>query len=269
LVAIPTTSGTGSEVSPAAVISVGQRKVTLVDYSLVPDMAIVDPNLTLTMPRTITADTGIDALTHALEAAVSIFASPYTDAFCVQAANLIFTSLPRAYRDGSDLEARTAMANAATIAGLAFSNAFVGLNHALAHPVGARFGIAHGRANAIFLPHVLRYNASLPSKFMPAPGYSAYVAPEKYAQIAFILGLGGKTESDRRQRLFARVDELLAEVEEPRTLADWGVKRQDFEKALPDLAKAAFMDPSIRTNPRIPMIREVIELLEMGYSGGS
>jgi acetaldehyde dehydrogenase/alcohol dehydrogenase len=269
LVAIPTTSGTGSEVSPAAVISVGQRKVTLVDYSLVPDMAIVDPNLTLTMPRTITADTGIDALTHALEAAVSIFASPYTDAFCVQAANLIFTSLPRAYRDGSDLEARTAMANAATIAGLAFSNAFVGLNHALAHPVGARFGIAHGRANAIFLPHVLRYNASLPSKFMPAPGYSAYVAPEKYAQIAFILGLGGKTESDRRQRLFARVDELRAEVEEPRTLADWGVKRQDFEKALPDLAKAAFMDPSIRTNPRIPMIREVIELLEMGYSGGS
>jgi acetaldehyde dehydrogenase/alcohol dehydrogenase len=267
LVAIPTTSGTGSEVSPAAVISVGERKVTLVDYSLVPDMAIVDPHLTLTMPQTITADTGIDALTHALEAAVSIFASPFTDAFCVQAANLIFASLPRAYKDGSDLEARTAMANAATIAGLAFSNAFVGLNHALAHPIGAKFGIAHGRANAIFLPHVLRYNASLPSKFMPAPGYSAYVAPEKYAQIAYILGLGGKTEQDRRERLFARVDELLAEVDEPRTLADCGVKRHDFEKALPELAKAAFMDPSIRTNPRIPMIREVIELLEVGYSG--
>jgi acetaldehyde dehydrogenase / alcohol dehydrogenase len=267
LVAIPTTSGTGSEVSPAAVISVGQRKVTLVDYSLVPDMAVVDPHLMLTMPKAITADTGIDALTHALEAAVSIFASPFTDAFCVQAANLIFSALPRAYRDGSDLEARTAMANAATIAGLAFSNAFVGLNHALAHPVGARFGIAHGRANAIFLPHVLRYNASLPSKFMPAPGYSAYVAPEKYAQIAYILGLGGKTEHDRRERLFARVDDLLGEVEEPRTLADWGVKRQDFDKALPELAKAAFMDPSIRTNPRIPMIREVMELLELGYSG--
>ena len=126
LIAIPTTSGTGSEVSPAAVISVGERKVTLVDYSLVPDMAIVDPTLALTMPPEITADTGIDALTHALEAAVSIFASPYTDAFCMQAVNLIFASLPRAYRDGSDLEARTAMANAATIAGLAFSNAFVG-----------------------------------------------------------------------------------------------------------------------------------------------
>ena len=221
------------------------------------------------MPKEITADTGIDALTHALEAAVSIFASPFTDAFCVQAANLIFTALPRAYRDGSDLEARTAMANAATIAGLAFSNAFVGLNHALAHPIGARFGIAHGRANAIFLPHVLRYNASLPSKFMPAPGYSAYVAPEKYAEIGRILGFGGRTELDRRERLFARVDELLSEVGEPRTLAECGVKRQEFDKALPDLAKAAFMDPSIRTNPRIPMIREVLELLEAGYTGGA
>jgi acetaldehyde dehydrogenase/alcohol dehydrogenase len=189
LAAIPTTAGTGSEVSPAAVISVGQRKVTLVDYSLVPDVAIVDPLLTLTMPPEITADTGIDALTHALEAAVSIFASPFTDAFCVQAVRLILGALPRAFNDGSNIEARTAMSNAATIAGLAFSNAFVGLNHALAHAVGARFGVAHGRANAIFLPHVLRYNASLPTKFMRAPGYAAYVAPEKYAQIAWILSL--------------------------------------------------------------------------------
>jgi acetaldehyde dehydrogenase/alcohol dehydrogenase len=265
LVAIPTTAGTGSEVSPAAVISVGQRKVTLVDYSLVPDMAIVDPLLTVSMPPEITADTGIDALTHALEAAVSIFASPFTDAFCMQAVNLILGALPRACRDGSDLEARTAMANAATIAGLAFSNAFVGLNHSLAHAVGARFGIAHGRANAIFLPHVLRYNASLPSKFMPAPGYSAYVAPEKYAQIAWILGIGGKSEASRRERLFARVDELLAEVGEPRSLAEVGVAREEFEAALPDLAKAAFSDASIRTNPRIPLLVEIVGLLQTGY----
>jgi acetaldehyde dehydrogenase/alcohol dehydrogenase len=247
------------------VISVGQRKVTLVDYSLVPDMAIVDPLLTVTMPPEITADTGIDALTHALEAAVSIFASPFTDAFCMQAVNLILGALPRACRDGSDLEARTAMANAATIAGLAFSNAFVGLNHALAHAVGARFGIAHGRANAIFLPHVLRYNASLPSKFMPAPGYSAYVAPEKYAQIAWILGIAGKSEASRRERLFARVDELLAEVGEPRSLAEVGVRREEFEAALPDLAKAAFSDASIRTNPRIPLLVEIVGLLQAGY----
>ncbi|HUO71857.1 MAG TPA: bifunctional acetaldehyde-CoA/alcohol dehydrogenase [Solirubrobacteraceae bacterium] len=267
LVAVPTTAGTGSEVSPAAVISVGERKVTLVDYSLVPDMAIVDPLLTVTMPPAITADTGIDALTHALEAAVSIFASPFTDAFCMQAVRLILEALPRAYRDGSDLEARTAMSNAATIAGLAFSNAFVGLNHALAHAVGAHFGIAHGRANAIFLPHVLRYNASLPTKFMPAPGYSAYVAPEKYAQAAWILGFGGRSEEKRRERLFAAVDELLAEVEEPRSLAQFGISAVAFERALPDLAKAAFSDPSIRTNPRIPLLREIVDLLKAGYGG--
>jgi acetaldehyde dehydrogenase/alcohol dehydrogenase len=267
LIAIPTTSGTGSEVSPAAVISVGERKVTLVDYSLVPDMAIVDPTLTLTMPSHVTADTGIDALTHALEAVVSIFASPFTDAFCMQAVNLILEALPRAYADGSDLEARTAMANAATIAGLAFSNAFVGLNHALAHAVGARFGIAHGRANAIFLPHVLRYNASLPSKFMPAPGYGAYVAPEKYAQVAWILGLGGRSESDRRERLFARVDDLLDAVGEPQSLAEAGVPREEFEAALADLARVAFSDPSIRTNPRIPLVREILELLKAGFEG--
>ena len=211
LIAVPTTSGTGSEVSPAVVLtSKDHKKVTLVDYSLVPDMAIVDPLLTVTMPPALTADTGIDALTHALEAGVSIFASPFTDAFCAQAIRLIFEFLPRAYEDGSDLEARSAMSNAATIAGLAFSNAFLGINHALAHAVGARFGIAHGRANAIFLPHVLRYNASLPSKFMPSPGYTHYVAPEKYAQVAWIVGLGGKSEEARREKLFERVDELLS-----------------------------------------------------------
>jgi acetaldehyde dehydrogenase/alcohol dehydrogenase len=267
LVAVPTTAGTGSEVSPAAVLSVGGKKISLVDYTLVPDIAIVDPILTLTMPPTITADTGIDALTHALEAAVSIFASPYTDAFCMQAVNLILDALPRAYRDGSDLEARSAMANAATIAGLAFSNAFLGLNHALAHAVGARFGIAHGRANAIFLPHVLRYNASLPSKFMPASGYSAYVAPQKYAQMAWILGIHGSSEDDRRETLFRRVSELLAEVGQPTSLSGLGIDRREFDDAVVDLAKTAFTDPSIRTNPRIPLVREIVELLNAGYGG--
>ena len=267
LVAVPTTAGTGSEVSPAAVLTVDQRKITLVDYSLVPDMAVVDPTLTLTMPPAMTADTGVDALTHALEAAVSIFASPFTDAFCMQAVNLIMDALPRAYADGGDLAARTAMANAATIAGLAFSNAFVGVNHALAHAVGARFGIAHGRANGVFLPHVLRYNASLPSKFMPAPGYSAYVAPEKYAQISFILGLGGHGEEERRRRLFERVDGLLEDVGMPRSLAELGIPREEFEAALPDLARAAFTDPSVRTNPRIPLVAELLELLRAGYDG--
>jgi acetaldehyde dehydrogenase/alcohol dehydrogenase len=267
LVAVPTTAGTGSEVSPAAVLTAGGRKLTLVDYSLVPDVAIVDPRLTLTMPPHMTADTGIDALTHALEAGVSIFASPYTDAFCMQALHLILDALPRAFADGSDLAARTAMSNAATLAGLAFSNAFVGVNHALAHAVGARFGIAHGRANAIFLPHVLRYNAALPRKFMPAPGYTTYVAPDKYAQMAWVHGLGGRSASERRERLFARVEALLADVGMPRSLQDLGISRAEFQSALPELAQAAFADPSLRTNPRMPLLAELIELLEAGWRG--
>ena len=267
LLALPTTAGTGSEVSPATVISAGGRKVTLVDYSLVPDVAIVDPTLTLTMPPSVTADTGVDALTHALEAGVSIFASPYTDAFCMQAINLIMDALPRACENGSDLEVRTAMSNAATIAGLAFSNAFVGVNHALAHAVGARFGIPHGRANGIFLPHVLRYNASIPSKFMPAPGYSTYVAPDKYAQMGWVLGLGGSDMDERRARLFGRIDELLDAVGMPRSLADAGVSREEFDAALPDLVKGAFSDPSIRTNPRMPMLEELASLLAAAFEG--
>lgn len=267
LVAIPTTAGTGSEVSPASVVTVGQRKLTLVDYSLVPDMAIVDPLLTLSLPPGATADTGVDALTHAVEAAVSIFASSYTDAFCVQATRLILDALPRAMADGSDLAARTAMANAATIAGLAFSNAFVGVNHALAHAVGARFHLTHGRANGIFLPHVMRYNASIPTKFMPAPGYSAYVAPEKYAQLSWVIGLGGHSEADRCERLFQKVDELLDAVGIPPSLAEAGVRKEEFETALPELARTAFEDPSLRTNPRMPLLRELEELLRAGWRG--
>jgi acetaldehyde dehydrogenase/alcohol dehydrogenase len=228
-------------------------------------VAIVDPRLTLALPPEITADTGVDALTHALEAYVSIFASPYTDAFCLQAIHLILDALPRAFADGADLAARTDMANAATIAGLAFSNAFLGVNHALAHAVGARFGIAHGRANGVFLPHVLRYNAAVPSKFMPAPGYSAYVAPEKYAQIAWVLGLGGRGEQAARERLFARVDELLRTVGIPRSLTATGIPSEQWERAKPELCRAAFADPSGRTNPRMPMLAELAELLDAGY----
>ncbi len=266
LVAVPTTSGTGSEVSPAAVVTVGPRKETLVDYSLVPDVAIVDPLLTLSMPRSVTVDSGIDALTHALEAAVSIFASPYTDAFCVQAAHLIFDALPKAYDDPGNLTARTDMANAATLAGLAFANAFVGTNHALAHAVGAKFGLAHGRANGVFLPHVMRYNASLPSKFMPAPGYSAYIAPDKYAQLGQVV-FGGHGGEESRGRLFRAVAALLDRLHMPRSLKEAGVPEDEFLAALPDLAMTAFQDLSNRTNPRMPLVSEITELLRLGYYG--
>lgn len=267
LVAVPTTSGTGSEVSPAAVLTVDSHKETLVDYCLVPDVAIVDPLLTLSMPLAVTVDSGIDALTHALEAAVSIFASPYTDAFCVQAARLIFEALPKVYDDPGDLAARTDMANAATLAGLAFSNAFVGVNHALAHAVGARFGIAHGRANAVFLPHVLRYNAALPTKFMPAPGYSSYVAPDKYAQLGRVV-FGGRAADESRRRLFQGVDDLLDRLRMPRSLRAIGIPEQEFEAVLPELAMDAFTDLSNRTNPRMPLVSEITELLRLGYRGG-
>ncbi|MGZ4494994.1 MAG: iron-containing alcohol dehydrogenase, partial [Nocardioides sp.] len=266
LIGIPTTAGTGSEVSPAAVITVGSRKATLVDYSLVPDVAIVDPMLTVGLPPGATADTGLDALTHALEGVVSIFASPYTDAFCVQSARLIFDALPRVYDDPEDLAARTDMANAATLAGLAFANAFVGTNHALAHAVGARFGIAHGRANGVFLPHVLRYNAALPSKFMPAPGYSAYVAPDKYAQLGRVV-FGGHEPEENRRRLFTGVEDLLERLAMPRSLRAAGVDEQEFLAALPELAMSAFQDLSNRTNPRMPMVSELTDLLTRGYYG--
>jgi acetaldehyde dehydrogenase/alcohol dehydrogenase len=266
LVAIPTTSGTGSEVSPAAVITVGGRKETLVDYCLVPDMAIVDPMLSLSMPATLTMDSGVDALTHALEAAVSIFASPYTDAFCVQSARLIFDALPKVHADPDDLAARTDMANAATLAGLAFSNAFVGTNHALAHAVGAQFGLAHGRANGVFLPHLLRYNAALPTKFMPAPGYSAYVAPDKYAQLGRVI-FGGSSPEESRRRLFGEVEDLLDTLGMPRTLRAAGVGEDAFLEALPELAIAVFQDLSNRTNPRMPLVSEITTLLRLGYYG--
>ena len=266
LVAVPTTSGTGSEVSPAAVITVGTHKETLVDYSLVPDIAIIDPLLTLSLPPAITADSGVDALTHALEAVVSIFASPYTDAFCVQSARLIFDALPRAFADGGDVQARTDMANAATLAGLAFANAFVGTNHALAHAVGAWFDIPHGRANGIFLPHVLRYNAAVPTKFMPAPGYSSYVAPDKYAQLGRVV-FGGRRPDESRARLFRAVDDLLGILAMPRSLREAGVDEQVFLAALPELAMTAFKDLSNRTNPRMPLLAELTDLLRAGYYG--
>jgi acetaldehyde dehydrogenase/alcohol dehydrogenase len=156
------------------------------------------------------------------------------------------------------------MANAATIAGLAMANAFVGVNHALAHAVGARFGIAHGRANGIFLPHVMRYNAALPTKFMPAPGYSSYVAPLKYAKLGWVL-FGGHGEDEQRRRLFVRVDELLSNVGIPPTLREAGIAADEFEDALPELVRAAFEDPSIRTNPRMPMFRELESLFRSAY----
>jgi acetaldehyde dehydrogenase/alcohol dehydrogenase len=269
LIAIPTTSGTGSEVTPFAVMIDKERgrKVTLVDYSLSPDVAIVDPQFVMSMPKALTADTGIDCLTHALEAGVSIYASPYTDSNAMQAIRMVFKYLPIAYEQPRDEEARSMMHNAACIAALAFSNASVGVNHALAHAFGAKFGVGHGRANALMLPHVLAYNASVPTKFMPSPNQRAYVAHKKYAMVADLLGLGGDTVAEKVKNLVSATEQLLDRLEIPRSIAELGIPEVEFERAIPDLAKIAFDDPSWRSNPRMPLVSELVELLWRAYRG--
>src|SRR5271165_4528286 len=269
LIAIPTTSGTGSEVTPFAVLTDKERgrKVTLVDYSLSPDVAIVDPQFVMSMPKGLTADTGIDCLTHALEAGVSIFASPYTDSNAMQAIRMVFKFLPIAYERPADQEARSMMHNAACIAAIAFSNASVGVNHALAHAFGARFGVAHGRANALMLPHVIAYNASVPTKFMPSPNQRGYTAHKKYAMMADLLGLGGHTIDEKVKNLIVATEELLDRLAIPRSIAELGISKEEFEQAMPDLVKIAFDDPSGRSNPRMPLLSELVELFWSAYAG--
>ncbi len=270
LIAIPTTSGTGSEVTPFAVLFDKEhgRKVTLADYSLSPDVAIVDPQFVMSMPKSLTADTGIDCLTHALEAGVSVYASAYTDANAMQAIRLVFRYLPVAYAHPENEEARTMVHNAVCIAALAFSNASVGVCHALAHAFGARFRVAHGRANALMLPHVIQYNASIPTKFMPSPHQRTYNAHKKYATVADLLGLGGHTIEEKVGNLVAATEQLLDQLEIPRSIADLGISKEKFERAVPELAKAAFDDPSWRpTNPRMPLLSELSDLLWSAYRG--
>jgi acetaldehyde dehydrogenase / alcohol dehydrogenase len=269
LIAVSTTSGTGSEVTPFAVMTDKERgvKVTLADYSLTPDVAIVDPQFVMSMPKGLTVDTGIDCLTHALEAAVSIFASPYTDSNAMQATRLVFKYLPEVYDNPHDEEARSMMHNAACIAAIAFSNASVGVNHALAHAFGARFGVSHGRANALMLPHVIAYNASVPTKFMPSPNQRAYVAHKKYAMIADLLGLGGHTVEEKVRNLVTATEQLLDRLEVPRSIAELGISKEAFEAAMPDLTKIAFDDPSWRSNPRMPLVKELVELYWSAYRG--
>jgi acetaldehyde dehydrogenase/alcohol dehydrogenase len=269
LIAIPTTSGTGSEVTPFAVLfdKARGRKVTLADYSLSPDVAIVDPQFVMSMPKGLTADTGVDCLTHALEAGVSNYASPYTDSNAMQAIRLAFKYLPIAYEHPQDEEARNMMHNAACIAAIAFSNASVGLNHALAHAFGARFGVAHGRANALMLPHVIAYNAAVPAKFMPSPNQQGYVAHKKYAMIADLLGLGGDTVEEKVQNLIAAVEQLLDRLGMPSSIAAMGITKEEFERATPELVKIAFEDPSWLSNPRMPLTSELKKLFWKAYEG--
>ena len=187
----------------------------------------------------------------------------------MQAIRMAFKYLPVAFEHPEDEEARSMMHNAACIAALAFSNASVGVNHALAHAFGARFGVSHGRANALMLPHVLAYNASVPTKFMPSPNQRAYVAHKKYAMVADLLGLGGDTVAEKVQNLVAATEELLDRLEIPRSIADLGISEEEFGRAVPDLVKIAFDDPSWRSNPRMPLMSELAGLFWSAYRGRS
>lgn len=262
-VAIPTTSGTGSEGTAFAVITDRTKNVKypVTDYEFTPDVAIIDPDLVMTVPPRLTADTGVDALVHAIEAYVSVMASDFTDGLALHAAELIFTYLPRAYRNGNDRQARTKMHYAATIAGLAFSNAFLGINHSLAHVVGARFHVPHGRANAVLLPYVIRYNAALPSKLVAYPQYSWPRAAERYAELARRLGLPAGTAQEGVASLLQAVDRLLTQVEMPRTFAAAGVDVPAFLAQVDEMAEIAFNDQCTGVNPRLPLVHELAAIL--------
>ncbi|WP_318502799.1 bifunctional acetaldehyde-CoA/alcohol dehydrogenase [Bacillus sp. T3] len=266
-VAIPTTSGTGSEVTAFSVITdkkVGM-KYPLADYELTPDVAIIDPQFVMTVPKHITADTGMDVLTHAIEAYVSVFASDYTDGLAMKAIQLVFEYLPKAYHNGSDELAREKMHNASTIAGMAFTNAFLGINHSLAHKLGAEFHIPHGRANTIVLPHVIRYNATKPTKFVSFPKYERFIADERYAEIARMLGLPARTTEEGVESLIQAIINLATELGMPLTLEAAGVDKAEFDKKVDWLAERAFEDQCTTANPRYPLISEMADIYRKAF----
>lgn len=268
-VAIPTTSGTGSEVSSFTVITDEKKgvKYPLADYELTPDVAIIDPDFVLSVPASVTADTGFDVLAHALEAYVSVMASDYTDGLALKAIQLVFEYLPRSYRSNEDLEAREKMHNASCIAGMAFANAFLGINHSLAHKLGGEFHIPHGRANAILLPHVILYNATVPSKFNPFPKYEYYIAAEKYAQIARSLNLPSNGIEEGVYSLIEAIKKLAAELQIPATLQEAGIEENKFLQVVDRLADQAFEDQSTTANPRMPLVSELKDLYLKAYYG--
>ncbi|MBY0040979.1 bifunctional acetaldehyde-CoA/alcohol dehydrogenase [Bacillus cereus] len=268
-VAIPTTSGTGSEVTPFAVITDKKNniKYPLADYELTPDVAIIDPQFVMTVPPHVTADTGMDVLTHAIEAYVSIMANDYTDGLALKAIDLVFKYLQRAYKNGNDEEAREKMHNASAIAGMAFANAFLGINHSLAHKLGPEFHIPHGRANAILMPHVIRYNAIKPRKHALFPKYEHFVADERYAYIARTLGLPASTVEEGVESLVQAIISLGKELNINMSIAGQGVKQEAFENVVDVLSERAFEDQCTPANPKLPLISELKEVYKQAYKG--
>ena len=271
-VAIPTTSGTGSEVTAFAVITDKEKgiKYPLADYELTPSVAIIDPELVLTMPKAITADTGMDVLTHAIESYVSVLASDYTDGLAEKAIELVFKNLKEAYDNPMNRDAREKMHNASCIAGMAFTNAFLGINHSLAHKIGGEFHIPHGRANAILLPHVIRYNSTKPTKFVSFPKYERFIADEKYANIAYRMGWFNYNGNHRDavENLIHHIKELMKSLDLPMSFKDCGVNEEEYMAKVYEIAENAFEDQCTGANPRLPMIEEMKQILIDAYHGG-
>ncbi len=271
LVTIPTTSGTGSEVTPFAVITDEKtgNKYPLADYELTPDIAIIDTQLVMNMPQKLTAYSGLDVLTHALEARVSIMASEFSNAMAMEATRLIFKYLPAAYENGqNDEKAREKVHHAATMAGMAFANAFLGLCHSMAHKLGAAFHVPHGLANAMVLTEVIRFNAtSKPTKQGTFSQYKCPEAKERYAYIADSLRLGGKTDDEKVEKLIEAVEALKTRLNVPKSLQELGINEKDFLAQVDALAEKAFDDQCTGANPRYPLISEIRDLYLKVYYG--
>ena len=270
MVAIPTTSGTGAEVTPFAVITDDEgMKHPLADYALTPDMAIIDGELVMSMPKALTAWSGLDALTHAVESYVSTVANEYTMGLSLRAIKMVFEHLPAAYRDGGDVKAREEMHNASTIAGMAFANGFLGICHSLAHKLGARFHVPHGCANAMLLNHVIRFNATdVPTKQGIFPQYTHPMAKQRYAQIADHLGLGGKTDDEKVERLILKIEELKKSCGIPGSLAEFSLDRKRFEAEVDAMSVEAFDDQCTGTNPRYPLVEELKQIYLGAFDRG-
>ncbi|MCD8007209.1 MAG: bifunctional acetaldehyde-CoA/alcohol dehydrogenase [Oscillospiraceae bacterium] len=272
-IAVPTSAGTGSEVTPFAVITDETTgiKYPLADYQLMPNMAIVDIDFHMTAPKGLTAASGIDAVTHALEAYASVMATDYTDSLAIGALKTIFEYLPRAYDNGlTDEEAREKMANAATMAGMAFANAFLGISHSLAHKLGAYHHIAHGVANALVIEDVMRYNASeAPQKMGTFSQYDHPNALHRYAEIADALNLGGNSDQEKLENLISAVHELKHRVGIKDTIAEYGVDEKKFLETLDEMTECAFDDQCTGANPRYPLISELKQIYLDAYYGGT
>ena len=271
-IAIPTSAGTGSEVTPFAVITdeVSGIKYPLADYELMPNMAIVDANMMMEAPKGLTSASGIDALTHALEAYASMMATDYTDGLAIQAMKMIFEYLPRAYENGAnDPEAREKMANAATLAGMSFANAFLGVCHSMAHKLGAFHHIPHGIANALMIEEVLRFNSvEVPTKMGTFPQYDHPHTLRRYAEIAEALDLGGNTDEEKLENLIKAINELKEKIGIKKTIKDYDIDEVKFLETLDDMTEQAFDDQCTGANPRYPLISEIKEMYMNAYYGG-